>query len=214
MKKLIKWVVVGVVTILIGVIFLVLRRNEDAWLCQDGKWVKHGNPSSPKPTESCPSETKPVNFGPQRPSSNYRNRNFSEFPPVILSQKNATVVDVANNNITSLPAEIGKLTKVREFNVSFNKLTGSLPAEIRMMQDLRILRANNNLLTGIPAEIGSLKKLEWLDLSNNNINTIPKELYNLRDNLKGLNIAGNLFSADQLTEIKNGLPKTKVVVTK
>lgn len=27
--------------------------NEDSWICQDGKWIKHGNPSEPKPLVSC-----------------------------------------------------------------------------------------------------------------------------------------------------------------
>jgi len=26
---------------------------EDAWLCQNGQWVKHGNPSAPQPTAAC-----------------------------------------------------------------------------------------------------------------------------------------------------------------
>lgn len=27
--------------------------NEDTWICENGGWVKHGNPSSSKPTEGC-----------------------------------------------------------------------------------------------------------------------------------------------------------------
>jgi hypothetical protein len=30
--------------------------DEDTWLCQDGQWIKHGNPSSPKPTAPCGSQ--------------------------------------------------------------------------------------------------------------------------------------------------------------
>lgn len=42
--------------IFIGLIVLLgarLLTPEDTWLCQDGAWVKHGNPSSPMPTGSC-----------------------------------------------------------------------------------------------------------------------------------------------------------------
>lgn len=35
---------------------LFLRGNEDTWLCAGGKWVKHGNPSKPMPTEPCGAE--------------------------------------------------------------------------------------------------------------------------------------------------------------
>lgn len=28
--------------------------GEDGWICQDGEWVKHGNPAGSAPTVSCP----------------------------------------------------------------------------------------------------------------------------------------------------------------
>jgi len=36
---------------LLGIRFL--GGDEDTWLCQNGAWVKHGNPSSPMPTSGC-----------------------------------------------------------------------------------------------------------------------------------------------------------------
>jgi hypothetical protein len=40
---------------------LFLRGNEDAWICSNGNWVKHGNPSAPKPTKPCvQTKTNPV----------------------------------------------------------------------------------------------------------------------------------------------------------
>lgn len=32
--------------------------GEDSWICQNGEWIKHGNPSAPKPTKPC-GEQKP-----------------------------------------------------------------------------------------------------------------------------------------------------------
>lgn len=39
-----------------------LVSSEDGWLCTDNGWLKHGNPSTPMPSESCgkKSETKPA----------------------------------------------------------------------------------------------------------------------------------------------------------
>jgi len=39
----------------IGVAVLAARliSPEDTWICKDGAWVKHGNPSGPMPTGSC-----------------------------------------------------------------------------------------------------------------------------------------------------------------
>lgn len=30
-----------------------LRGDEDNWLCQNGQWIKHGNPSLPQPNTAC-----------------------------------------------------------------------------------------------------------------------------------------------------------------
>lgn len=58
MRKIliISGIVLGLLLVLTGG-FLALRfifgGNEDTWLCENGQWVKHGNPSSEKPTEGC-----------------------------------------------------------------------------------------------------------------------------------------------------------------
>lgn len=57
MKKVLPIFVV--ITILaVAVLFLrfVLGGNEDTWICQYGRWVKHGNPSFPMPTSGCGSK--------------------------------------------------------------------------------------------------------------------------------------------------------------
>jgi len=48
-------VIIGIaVLVLAGALALViLRGNEDTWLCQGGQWVKHGNPSAPMPNSAC-----------------------------------------------------------------------------------------------------------------------------------------------------------------
>jgi hypothetical protein len=54
MKKVVL-VVVIIVLLLITVLFarFFLGRPEDAWVCEYGRWVKHGNPSAPMPTAGC-----------------------------------------------------------------------------------------------------------------------------------------------------------------
>lgn len=46
----------GLVILVLIIAALSLRflsGPEDAWLCQNGRWVKHGQPSAPKPTAAC-----------------------------------------------------------------------------------------------------------------------------------------------------------------
>jgi len=54
-----KATILGIVFILIGItaawafVRFVIGGDEDTWICQNGQWVKHGNPSAPKPTNGC-----------------------------------------------------------------------------------------------------------------------------------------------------------------
>jgi hypothetical protein len=51
MKKIAIAIVILIIAIF-GVRF-VLGGSEDTWICQNGEWIKHGNPSAAKPTTSC-----------------------------------------------------------------------------------------------------------------------------------------------------------------
>ncbi len=54
MFKRIIFLLIVIAIIIVGV-FLV-RGSEDRWLCEDGQWVKHGEPSTPAPTTGCGDE--------------------------------------------------------------------------------------------------------------------------------------------------------------
>ncbi|OGZ33893.1 MAG: hypothetical protein A2Y98_03445 [Candidatus Portnoybacteria bacterium RBG_19FT_COMBO_36_7] len=47
---------IGIV-IAIAIVLLILRSPEDSWICENGQWVKHGNPSASMPTEPCGDQT-------------------------------------------------------------------------------------------------------------------------------------------------------------
>ena len=48
-------IIVGLVLFFIVFSILALKAlgNEDDWICQNGQWVKHGNPSAEMPTTPC-----------------------------------------------------------------------------------------------------------------------------------------------------------------
>ena len=53
MKTLYKILIGICIIVLLIVIGLFLRGNKDTWICDNGNWVAHGNPSAPIPTEKC-----------------------------------------------------------------------------------------------------------------------------------------------------------------
>lgn len=52
-KKYIYIAVVVVLFVILGIATLRVFSGEDNWLCQNGQWVKHGQPDFPAPTVEC-----------------------------------------------------------------------------------------------------------------------------------------------------------------
>ncbi len=128
----------------------------------------------------------------------------------IYNKTNTTVLILSNNNIQTLPSEMGRMTKLEEFKIDHNRLDGSLIGEIRKMP-LKTLDVSYNNMTGMPAEIGQLNKLETLNYSYNKITGLPNELANLKNNLKEFNLTGNPLSQSTLDKIKAALPNTNIL---
>jgi hypothetical protein len=84
---------------------------------------------------------------------------------------------IRNNQLITIPAEIGHLVNLQSFDLSYNQLT-TIPAEIGQLVGLHDLYLAANQLTTIPAEIGQLAKLGYLTLWNNPIICIPHTVYN------------------------------------
>ena len=85
--------------------------------------------------------------------------------------------------------------RVVALNLSSNRLSGPLPAELAQLPELRELLLGGNDLTGpVPSELGDLDRLEWLDLAWNDLGgTIPGELGGLSA-LRRLRLDGNTLS--------------------
>ena len=84
---------------------------------------------------------------------------------------------------------------VRRLYISFDRLSGEIPAELANLAHLQYLNLNGNQLSGmIPIELGKIPNLRSLDLSDNQLSgEIPAELGNL-PNLRLLFLQGNQLS--------------------
>ena len=89
------------------------------------------------------------------------------------------VLDLTHNELTgTIPAELGDLANLRHLSLRGNELTGTIPAELGDLANLQYLSLGSNGLMGtIPAELGDLANLQYLDLGGNELTgTIPAEL--------------------------------------
>jgi Leucine-rich repeat (LRR) protein len=119
-------------------------------------------------------------------------------------------LDLSGTSLTKIPAYVFERRELKELDLSGNKLTGALPAEIRQLQGLQILNASHNQMTGVPAEIGQLSELRTLDLSDNMLTGLPYELGNLQK-LEVLDLSGNNVSEVDLGIIAPKLPNTRII---
>jgi Leucine-rich repeat (LRR) protein len=105
-------------------------------------------------------------------------------------------IDLAYNQLSgSIPAALGSLTNLRILYLFDNQLSGGIPPELGSLTNLVHLYLDNNQLSGgIPAALGNLAKLKNLYLSSNQLSgNIPAELGNLTD-LTELHLANNQLS--------------------
>ena len=139
------------------------------------------------------------------------NKGLTRVGADIYNQTSATELILSNNNIRALPTEMGRMNNLISFKIDHNIMVGSLIGEIRQMSKLKQLDVSYNKMTGMPAEIGQLNSLESLNYSYNNITGLPNELANLKNNLKDLILTGNPLDKSQISKIKVELPNTTIV---
>jgi hypothetical protein len=133
------------------------------------------------------------------------NTELTTLPAEIGNLTKLMQLDISENKITTLPAEIGNLTKLERLNLDDNQLT-TLPPEIGNLTQLERLEVSHNQLTTLPAEIGNLTKLEILYFHQNELTTLPPEIGNLTK-LIWLSISHNQLTTlppeiGNLTELK------------
>ena len=110
-----------------------------------------------------------------------------------------------------IPAELANLAHLQYLNLNGNQLSGMIPIELGKIPNLRSLDLSDNQLSGeIPAELGNLPNLEDLDLSDNQLSgEIPAELGNL-PNLEDLDLSDNQLGREIPAELGN-LPNLRLL---
>lgn len=136
-----------------------------------------------------------------------------------------TVLNVGNNELTGLPAEIQKLgstleeiflegNDLKELPPEIKHLTQlqrllahdtqleKLPPEIGDLVNLKVLDVGDNFITELPPELGKLINLIELDASENEIRLIPQELANCHL-LQTLNVSDNALEEETIEWLDN-----------
>eukprot|EP00808_Paulinella_micropora_P002679 g76941.t1 len=111
---------------------------------------------------------------------------------VTMYAPSLTVLNVAHNQLRSLPEEIGELEKLTELNVAGNYLE-CLPESLLYLKELQILNASKNHLNILPEGLFGLHKLTKVLLQENQLTSLPG--FDRKCELKELNCNNNSLSA-------------------
>ncbi|BBN63756.1 leucine-rich repeat-containing protein kinase family protein [Pseudomonas syringae] len=114
---------------------------------------------------------------------------LSEFPVEIFDLADTLeVLNLSSNRLTSLPDDLGRLTRLRVLFASDNAFT-HLPESIGQCPQLQIVGLKANRIEQVSAA-ALPPRLRWLILTDNRIELLPDEL-GRRPNLQKLMLAGN-----------------------
>ncbi|NWW49414.1 LRSM1 ligase, partial [Pedionomus torquatus] len=97
----------------------------------------------------------------------------------LLSLVTVKVLDLHNNQLASLPADIGQLMSLQVLNLERNLLK-CLPQSIGDLAQLQTLNVKGNKLKELPATVSGLRSLRSLDISENLLQELPRVLAHVR----------------------------------
>ena len=134
------------------------------------------------------------------------NLNNSDVEEILnyVTEKNITVrmLDLSNNQLTTLPESIGKLQSLKKLFLGNNHFT-TLPESITKLQSLEKLYLDHNLLITLPESIGKLQSLIHLDLRFNELTALPESIGDLQS-LEDLYLTKNYLNVESI-QFQNGI---------
>lgn len=126
-----------------------------------------------------------------------KNDHLTSLPAALGNLKKLRVLDLSGNDFIVLPQSLSSLENLTELLLNDEErmdINKSL-AVIEKLPNLKVLQLENDNLKHFPQKLLQLKNLEQLYLNNNKLKEIPLEIKSLK-NLKYLDLHDNDFRFD------------------
>lgn len=134
---------------------------------------------------------------------NFQQNKIHALPDEIYSLP-LKVLDLANNQLTSISDAIGKASSLVELRLNNNQID-KLPEAIGQLEHLEVLDVKQNKIETVPQYFGSLKALTKLNMDQNKL-TVISECFSYLTALKDLSLARNKIErieGDALKPLRN-----------
>ncbi|KAM3691506.1 hypothetical protein ACJW31_08G020500 [Castanea mollissima] len=107
----------------------------------------------------------------------------------------ARVLDLSNNSVQDVPAQVGCLSSIQKLILNANSIMDeSISWEaLKSLKYLTVLSLNQNHLTSLPSSLGELTSLRQLHVANNSLTSLPIEI-GLLTQLEVLKVNSNRIS--------------------
>ncbi|KAK3608603.1 hypothetical protein CHS0354_042595 [Potamilus streckersoni] len=137
--------------------------------------------------EQCPQR---LGFmGAQLTCLNLSENNLATLPAEIGCLRGLQKLSLRNNTLETLPNTLVLLTNLTKFDISRNRFS-SLPDCVMKILTLEVLDVSINYLTSLPPSIGGLQLLRKLNLKKNKLTFLTEEVFSLI-HLKYLSVKAN-----------------------
>ncbi|XP_022317066.2 leucine-rich repeat-containing protein 20-like [Crassostrea virginica] len=131
---------------------------------------------------------------------------LTKIPDAVYMMLKSVVVSrctMANNMLTKIPPKFpSNFKQLTELDLSKNRLV-QFPADMHVMQSIRVLNLSGNGLEGVPMFVYSLANLQELHLQNNCIMAVEVSRLEDIESLSHVNLQNNPISDDLKSQLQS-----------
>jgi hypothetical protein len=139
----------------------------------------------------------------------FNGRKLGELPPVIGEFTELESLWVRTTGIQQVPPELGRLTKLKKLDLSFNPALAQLPPELGNLESLESLNLRQTGVTTLPDSLERLRRLTFLDLQSTPLTTVPPVLFRMPW-LRTLDLYSTTLPPQELEQLRLALPECKL----
>ncbi|ATB48232.1 leucine-rich repeat domain-containing protein [Corallococcus macrosporus] len=141
----------------------------------------------------------------------FNGRKLGALPALIGEFTELESLWVRTTGIKQVPPELGRLSKLKKLDLSFNPELTELPAELGDLASLESLNLNRTGVTTLPDPLERLTRLTFLDLQSTPLKALPPVLFRMPW-LRTVDLYWTTLPPEEVERLRQALPECKVGV--